>query len=513
MNIKFKDYQITFEPLENLERPSYELERVLIKIHQEIPRAKSKTIKKIRKLIEEHPRNIQLRNYLVSAYRTLNKNKEALAANEEALQIKPDYLFGLLSQADMLIDEGELDKVPAILRDTDFDLNKMYPERDLFHISEFVSMQQIAVKYYAYTGDSPKAFERLTWLDEINPDVDTNDHLREIFLGITLHNMKKRMLDEHLQRITPIQKVKRTPFKRPEFSISLTQKLYEDRWELSSDFVEEYFQSNRDLLISDLEIVLKDSYSNFSPKNKKNGSAAFHAFFMLGELKAQKSLPILLEAFSQEGEYLDYVFDDYLTKHCWQAFFQVGKDNISDLFSYLKKPGLYTYGRSGVLDALPDLYIIYPETREQITQGYADLLNLFVQSDIKDNIIDSDLIGFLLSDLIALKLPQFLPQIKKLFEKEYVFDNHVGNYDEVEKRLLQNDEDQFHPKKIITVNEIYQSIRNYTKEQEEQENIAQAKEQINKMMIGRAKVNRNDTCPCGSGKKFKKCCLGKGIYD
>lgn len=27
------------------------------------------------------------------------------------------------------------------------------------------------------------------------------------------------------------------------------------------------------------------------------------------------------------------------------------------------------------------------------------------------------------------------------------------------------------------------------------------------------KIGRNDSCPCGSGKKFKKCCLGKGLYD
>ncbi len=26
-------------------------------------------------------------------------------------------------------------------------------------------------------------------------------------------------------------------------------------------------------------------------------------------------------------------------------------------------------------------------------------------------------------------------------------------------------------------------------------------------------IGRNDPCPCGSGKKFKKCCMGKGIYD
>lgn len=27
------------------------------------------------------------------------------------------------------------------------------------------------------------------------------------------------------------------------------------------------------------------------------------------------------------------------------------------------------------------------------------------------------------------------------------------------------------------------------------------------------KIGRNDVCPCGSGKKFKKCCMGRGLYD
>ncbi len=27
------------------------------------------------------------------------------------------------------------------------------------------------------------------------------------------------------------------------------------------------------------------------------------------------------------------------------------------------------------------------------------------------------------------------------------------------------------------------------------------------------KIGRNEPCPCGSGKKFKQCCMGKGIYD
>ncbi len=27
--------------------------------------------------------------------------------------------------------------------------------------------------------------------------------------------------------------------------------------------------------------------------------------------------------------------------------------------------------------------------------------------------------------------------------------------------------------------------------------------------LRRGRVGRNDPCPCGSGRKFKKCCLGK----
>lgn len=26
-------------------------------------------------------------------------------------------------------------------------------------------------------------------------------------------------------------------------------------------------------------------------------------------------------------------------------------------------------------------------------------------------------------------------------------------------------------------------------------------------VVGRRKIGRNDPCPCGSGKKFKKCCI------
>lgn len=33
------------------------------------------------------------------------------------------------------------------------------------------------------------------------------------------------------------------------------------------------------------------------------------------------------------------------------------------------------------------------------------------------------------------------------------------------------------------------------------------------MMREHDKIGRNDPCPCGSGKKYKKCCLASGEYE
>ncbi|MDD4298987.1 MAG: SEC-C metal-binding domain-containing protein, partial [Bacilli bacterium] len=40
---------------------------------------------------------------------------------------------------------------------------------------------------------------------------------------------------------------------------------------------------------------------------------------------------------------------------------------------------------------------------------------------------------------------------------------------------------------------------------------AQPQEEVKQVVVNGAgtKVNRNDPCPCGSGKKYKKCCYPK----
>jgi len=53
------------------------------------------------------------------------------------------------------------------------------------------------------------------------------------------------------------------------------------------------------------------------------------------------------------------------------------------------------------------------------------------------------------------------------------------------------------------------------KEQKKEAQIQRSTTNINREPVKRQtpKVGRNDDCPCGSGKKFKKCCMNKGVYD
>ena len=64
------------------------------------------------------------------------------------------------------------------------------------------------------------------------------------------------------------------------------------------------------------------------------------------------------------------------------------------------------------------------------------------------------------------------------------------------------------PRQVATsVDEIEQAFQRKKKKELEQARMAGAGDmQVQQVVRSGAKVGRNDPCPCGSGKKYKKCC-------
>ncbi len=93
------------------------------------------------------------------------------------------------------------------------------------------------------------------------------------------------------------------------------------------------------------------------------------------------------------------------------------------------------------------------------------------------------------------KLTEHYPQIKKLYEKKCVLKALDGDLEDVELAFEMRSERS--TKRDLGLNDIL-------------EESFKVDRTVHAPISVEEKIGRNDPCPCGSGKKYKKCCLKKG---
>lgn len=516
MDLEFKNYKITWEPIgEGLpESLNFHLQ----KLYKELENPKAKTESTLQKLIKKYPNSPQLRNYLSSLYMELGEKEKAWQVNDVLLQKHPDYFFAKVNKANQFMEEQEFGKVVDLMG-KGFDLKELYPDRDVFHISAFLSMQNIAVKYYGKIGDLVQAEKRLEMMKEVDQESAQYQQAKGSIEVIRIEKMQERLEEEERKRITPKTTFKFDKnIKFPQLQLRETDQLYEKEI-LSEEFIDTYLSLDREKVIADLETVLKKSYHHHQESSPDY--EAVHALFMLGALEAEKSLPVVLEMMRQDEDYFDDVFGTIYTELAWIPLLKLSKNQLNLIEDYLKLPGLHTYFRSVALDALTQVYCHYPNRAEEVVEIYKNLLHYFSKVNPEENIIDSQFISFLIWDLADLKQAQLLPKIKALYEKGYVLESVSGSFEEVEKDIKKTESDSQNKREIKSLKEIYRELStpspfdsdwkdSFSMEDSFYDKLLTTEETFTRE---HKKIGRNDPCPCGSGKKFKKCCLGKGIYD
>src|SRR5665811_229928 len=110
--------------------------------------------------------------------------------------------------------------------------------------------------------------------------------------------------------------------------------------------------------------------------------------------------------------------------------------------------------------------------------------------------------AFLIDELLSFKDPNFLPQVRKAFEDERI-DTEVITLDIVDWVFNLPEERQS-----------YFIFMRSPLEHFSRENISYLKkisypDKETPAKKTKMKIGRNDPCPCGSGKKYKKCCMEK----
>jgi tetratricopeptide (TPR) repeat protein len=488
-----------------------DLERQLESLGKACQTARNrKIIDKLIQLIEKYPNVPMLKNYLSVAYNVLGDIGKAYEVNHWTLKEHPDYLFARLNLVHEYLNNGETEKIPELLGSS-LEIKMLYPDREIFHVAEVTSYYLAVIRYCSMTGDLELAENRLEILEEIAPDHPQTEQAKQIFEYLLFNRIKERKEQENKARISPATRnvvPKSGKSKPPVFTHPGMIELYSYGAEIPGQILHELLELPKQTLIPDLELAIKDAidrYGYFTTREVDLAEKNFplHAMLLLNELRSEASLPVILDFLEKDDEFLQFWLGDYLTDTIWVVLYNLGHNHLDLLKEFLLKPGIDIYSRSAVADALCQMILHHPEQREIIRSLLSDVLSAYFEGTPESGLIDSDFNGLLLNNLIDCGLKELLPLIRKLFDKKYISIGMAGDYEDVVKHF--DKKLKFDPKrKIHSIFEIYNDVINNWASYTEDNNILPMATSTPAKSV---KIGRNDPCPCGSGKKYKKCCM------
>lgn len=517
------NYNITTDPnlldIQNAITP--ELSRKLEQFHKLALKGKRSSVQKLVNAIERYPNNPQLKNYLSVLYGQLNDTKKMHETNKWIIAEHPNYLFGKLNLANEYYFKQDYHKMPEVLGST-MELKALYPDRDTFHLNEVISFYKCAILYFTAIGDIEQAEIRYDIMQKLAPDSADIEFASRQIIAATMKAGQARFEEEEKTRIsvtTRSQEIKIIK-NAPNFNHEEIEWLYNHGLYIGEEKLNKILSLPKDTLINDLELVLLDSilrYGHFKKMFEENGwdeermNFVVHAIYLLGELEATDSLETIFDVLGQSDEYFDLFLGDFLTSAIWEPIYKMAANDLEACKEFMSTPGIDTYARATIPDVLEQLAIHHPERRDEVLIWYADVIQFFLDSTLEDNVIDSDVIALLICNVIDIDGTELVPEIEQLFKRGLVSQGICGDWQAV-KEAFERPDSFDKRKEILPIVDRYEEITATWAEYIEE--IGSSPTDYYdyfspSVMPVRAepKIGRNDPCPCGSGKKYKKCCL------
>lgn len=486
------------------------LKELAIRMHGKIDKV---LLRKLEKLSKENPNLPQLKNYITVAYNKLGNVAKSLEINDQLLHQFPDYLHARLNAANHYIHTGEPDKALAFLGEN-LDLKESFPARTEFHFSEVQAYYYTTVLYAIAQKDLPLAENRLAFykaIDQENSRIEElEEHIKYLKFQLIFDDKERAYDDfpEFMENIPPVtDRIDPPVFHHPEI-----HQLYQLGFKKAMPVFDVILALPRATVIQDLELVLQDGierYPYFTDKGWSVFTHSFvlHAIFLLMELKATESVTSVLDFLQYEEEFLELYIGDFLTEEMWQCVYILGREKPILLKEFLLKPGVYAYAKSTVSQALKQISILEPYRSKEIEQLYEEVLYFFINAKEEDNVIDPTFLGLMIGDVADAQFNSLFPLVEKLYDLDYIDKSLEGDFDDFVKNhneYIMRDSNY----KLQTLSEIYSSADFYEESEPKKElqHPPENESKVIQMPINAVKVNRNDPCPCGSGKKYKKCC-------
>ncbi|MEZ5071228.1 MAG: SEC-C metal-binding domain-containing protein [Bacteroidales bacterium] len=509
------EYEITDDPafLYRKFNVPVEVQKMFSSLYPKVKKGGPGIINKLKQLIETYPEVPHLRNYLTAAYQSSSMPEKAWEENRKLAADFPDYLFGRLNLAFEHFNKEEYEEVAALMG-PHMELQELYPERNLFHIGELTAFFKLAILYFCKTNNLPAAEVRYNLMEELADGHPDLDEVRPYIIEARLRAAAERMKEEDTTRISVVPDeplAQEGPNRRPAFTHEVINRLYEQGMRIGHDILREILALPRESLLEDLDRVLEDAilrYGHFQKICDRDGwqddimSFPTHALLILGELRAKESLPRLLELLRQGPDCIELWYGDFLIEELWEPTYHLVESQPDVVKTFVLSPGLDMTVRSLMTTCMGQIALHQSARKQEISDWFRDLFQSLAKATREERIVDSDFIGLAICDAMALRDPGLIPAVEVLYRKKYVSAGICGTLIEV-ARDMNASPDRYDKKEILNIFDHYKKILvtwQYDKEDQKQS-------ASNALTSSFPKPGRNDPCPCGSGKKYKKCCL------
>lgn len=548
-----RNYKITNDP-EFLNKQNFVtpvIQEIIEEIHPDVEKGRKYMIQKLQKLIAKYPKVPIFKNFLTIVYRQRGEMEKAFKLNQSLQKEHPNYFFGKINLAAEYLISQEFHKIPEILGE-EMELQDLYPDRDTFHIGEFISFYQISGLYYLYTDDLEQAEIRLEMLQEIdkdNPKVeDLAWKIRDYKYELELEQDINQEMPEEPYNLGLNTRSHLQTLEAPKFNFPLQmQWLYEEDYDFPENKLQKILELEREPLIKDLQKVLNDTilrhdYFMMDDENEEFTIFPIHAIFIICELRAYEAIPDILALFQQDEEFYETWFGDFINDIVSSVVFSFGQEHSIKFFDFLKLPNLYTFSKSYISEGFIHLLKEKPQLRQQLLGDYKHILNFFIEKQRDENYVDQLTYGLIISDVIDAGFKELLPEITKLYNLNVVDTEVCGELDIIERDLLDVNlrpiDTSFYKSDIFEKYRLWkigyekfleQEFKDLDLEEEdffgdddlefdEEDDKNFDEEAFQRLILNNQdsepatkpkEPRRNDPCPCGSGKKYKKCCLNK----
>ena len=264
--------------------------------------------------------------------------------------------------------------------------------------------------------------------------------------------------------------------------------------------------------------------------NPKNSTANFEetlhefAIYLLAEFREPRALDCFWRFFSMPEELALDLSGDMVTEEGAAVLASVCGGNPAPLLKLVRNESVNEYVRIAALDGLMVQAAWGERPREAVIE---DLRGLFVSLPRPGN---PYVWAALVSLVCDFRVLQLVPQSRQAFAENLVALDFLG-LDDFEKDLSRKDEEQIEifceRNAPIDVISVCQGWACFGDEEDEARDFEPWDDKVENRIsmpdlasdqfardipsgeapyVAPPKVGRNDPCPCGSGKKFKKCC-------